>query len=251
MDKPVPIYRVPIRDRILRCIKTGECFNALNQQLATALRWENGFWILSVRVYRNTKDKYSMPVDLDIAVGRKNEYPFLIRSPYTDDPRANKIYVPHWPKNWWSKPGSHEPVMHEAELDVKYNHYAEVTDMTMIRRLDMLHAVTIMQKRGVDEFINPETGRKNKARKNVRHLFCYMCEEGMALNIDSPWVAHAKDMWSPDPNKKYHWIRNPKYNFQVVPMIEYGWYFATSGKLAFKSADPEFKPELFNPELYS
>ena len=253
MSKPVPIYRVPIRVRIFRCIRTGESFNALNSKYCTALRWEGNFWILTCRIYRTGDDGLTDHVDIDYAVGHKGERPFIIRPPYRDDPRKKFL----WQMEYTYIPTFQKKGVKKVEVGIFDDLYAMFVDQLIVKRLDSLGCISWMKKIGVDEYINKETGRKNHVRKNVYHLEVHDCAEGSDLNVDSTIPRHAKDYWQwTDKNgnpcdSTVHWAdggrfrRNPKYKFRTVPMIEFGWYFTTNGRLAFKSTAPTFTPDEF------
>lgn len=253
MSKQVPIYRVPIRDRIYRCIRTGESFNALNSKYCTALRWEGNFWILTCRVYRVNESGRYESVDVDYAVGHKGERPFIIRPPYRDDPRMKFI----WEMKYQYVPSFQKVGVIKKEVDIFTDLYAEFVDRLLVTRLDSLGCFSWMKKIGVDEYIKKETGRKNKVRKNVYHLEVHDCAEGSDLNVGSIIPRRAKDYWQwTDKNgivcdDSVHWAdggrfrRNPKYKYRAVPMLEFGWYFTTNGMLAFKSTDTAFNPDEF------
>lgn len=242
MNKPTPISRLPIIQKMEACIKEGQSFNNLGSTLGTAIRWEGDFWILSTTTWRCEPDKAYERTAVDIAVGRKGERPFLIRPPYLNDPRAEYYYQPRWVYN----NGSGRSVMEKIKTEVTDDLYARYIDRTMQRRLDALQCITFMKKFATDTIINPETKRKNKIRKNVYWLVCHGCARGKDLSIDAtpiPWEPdyHAYGDIDPWVNRpKYHEEPNPIYKRFDVPLVEYGWYFSTTGQLAFKSTDPKF-----------
>ncbi len=248
MSNPTPISRLPINQKMEACIKEGKSFNNLGSTLCTALRWEGDFWILSTAVWRDNGESYGQ-VAVDIAVGRKGERPFLIRPPYCDDPRKKFL----WEPTYQYRDGRYfKTVMKKKDVDVQDDLYARFIDRTMQRRLDALMCYTYMKKYATDTVINPKTGRKNKIRKNVYWLICHGCPRGKDLNIDATPISwetdyHAYGDIDPWVNRpRYHKEPNPIYKRFEVPLVKYGWYFSTTGQLAFESDNPKFiVPENF------
>lgn len=255
MNKPTPISRLPIIPKMEACIREGKSFNNLGSTLGTAIRWEGGFWILSTTSWRSRPNKVYERTAIDIAVGRKGERPFLIRPPYLDDPRAEYYYQQHWVFN----NGNGRSVIEKIKAEVTDDLYASYIDRTMQRRLDALQCVTFMRKFATDTIINPKTKRKNKIRKNVYWLVCHGCARGKDLSINAtpiPWepdyhcygdesnisIPHynTKTGTTTYTNRVWHNTPNPIYNRFEVPLVKYGWYFSTTGQLAFESADPKF-----------
>ena len=74
-----PLSKCPFDIKLIRAIHERKSFSNLGSTVATAIRWEGDYYIITVR----GGWKRDGSGDFDIAIGRQGEVPFLFRSlPY-------------------------------------------------------------------------------------------------------------------------------------------------------------------------
>ena len=179
--------------------------------------------------------------EMDIAVGRQGEYPFMFRSPFSGIP--NKKYT--------------DSELSEAERAKET--YCWFRNIDMYKRLEQLGCVFSSDRVKIGEFINPNTGRKNKISVSAPHLRIVNISGTMLTAIGDTMGDLAGRIVDPtfdpmdenDPrheseyaqeyfNKRWDMIRN---SMRWVPLLTAGWYFRNSGKLIKETIKPNIEKD--------
>ena len=215
----MPLSKLPIQKRLLRAIKEGRSFTNLESTAHTAIRWKEDYYIVSYRPL------YSMDSILDIAVGRKGEVPFMVRSPYTGDPTEGKIdcFV------WNEKTHIESIRTRDASPSECYSYHVNNSIST---RLADLGIYTYRRKVCIKSVLNEKTHHMNKIYANVPTIDIYQeLVDAYPIGMNSYEILH--DIHSKHPDEPAPMPKN-------IPLLKFAWYFR-NGSLALDSQDKTIK----------
>ena len=246
-----PPSKNPISVKLWRAIHDRLSFNNLGSTVCTRIRWVGNFYIVSFRTFslglgdRGMNWTGRLPMtgcgEVDIAVGRQGEYPFMFRSPSSGIP--NKKYA--------------NSELSEPERLKESYHWFRTIDM--YKRLEQLGCVFSSDRVKIGEFINPNTGRKNKISVSAPFLRIISIDgttptaigdtmEDLAGRIVDPTFdpmdendpRHESEYIQEYFNKRWDMIRN---SMRWVPLLTAGWYFRNSGKLIKETIKPNIEKD--------
>lgn len=198
----MPLSKLPIQKKLFRAIMERRQFSNLGSNVGTAIRWVGDTYIVSCRPTWDASKVW------DVAVGRRGEYPFMFRSPFTGDPTSGlrpDFY-------------SDGTKMEKVTPKLCYYYYYSVPIAT---RLNMLGFYIFRKQIAVGRKMNEKTHRMNNVYATVPHLFMKH-----AL-IDPPEIGQ----------NNYEVMLNNKGFKEIVieiPLLKSAWYFRT-GTIASES----------------
>lgn len=253
-----PLSKCPFDIKLIRAIHERKSFCNLGSTVATAIRWEGDYYIITVR----GGWKRDGSGDFDIAIGRQGEVPFLFRSPFVKNPDVGVLthmkYVPLIRKNGTPDyiNGSYKEVTEEADPKYIYSNYYSPRIVT---RLDQLGCLTVRHQTPIKTIVNPDTHRKNTLKANcpcliVHHstIETYPVEYRWSDQVRAHAGVNLKEIESvdykslgSDSDAWEKWRRQPNQvlaaeaedeaysHREFVPLKKWGWYFR-NGMLAFE-----------------
>lgn len=245
------LSRNPFEVKLCRAIHDRLSFNNLGSTVCTRIRWVGNFYIVSFRSFSLGLGECGMnwtgrlPMvkcgEIDIAVGRQGEYPFMFRSPFSGFP--NKKYA--------------DSELSEAERAKET--YRWFRNMDMYKRLEQLGCICSSDRVNIGEFINPNTGRKNKISVSTPHLRTVSINgttptaigdtlEDVAGQLVDPTFdpinendpRHGTEYASEYFNKRWQIVKD---SIHWVPLLTAGWYFRQSGKLIKETITPNVEKD--------
>lgn len=245
------LSRNPFEVKLCRAIHDRLSFSNLGSTVCTRIRWVGNFYIVSFRSFSlgfgecgmNWTGRLPMVKcgEMDIAVGRQGEYPFMFRSPFSGFP--NKKYA--------------DSELSEAERAKET--YRWFRNLDMYKRLEQLGCVCSCDRVNIGEFINPTTHRKNKISVSAPHLRTVSINgttptaigdtlEDVAGQLVDPTFdpidendpRHGTEYVSEYFNKRWQIVKD---SIHWVPLLTAGWYFRQSGKLIKETITPNVEKD--------
>lgn len=218
--RDAPLSRCPIMPRIHRAINEGRSFSNPKSVQATSLRWEKDLWVLSmnIRVFDMNKNPNEADwTEFDIAIGRKGERAFMLRSPYVFDPSKNLIprwdYVKGKTVATWGEPDA----MHNTSP------YQWAKNQSIVSRLNDIGICMYGDRTPVGTKINEKTKRPNKIYATVQCLEVFPSLAYQRLSIDYDWGDYPAGIWD---------------ERTCIPLLAQGWY-DPAGNLLIQTGEPK------------